>query len=235
MHTTLESKKKSDLANKVCALLAKDGDAGRYTPIQPRRSPRRVSPSSVGSMASGHLGPGSITGSSGRNSASKAPSGAFGDDHAMERVRTRIASRNEKKKQVAEGATKSQSSRGRASKETKKATTDDEGRKLIRLIDRALHDISGETGEMDDANDADCTALGPLALKMAKVYTPCALVVKTTELMEGVGDTHGNDVMRPMRKEDIVDWLIRVLYTLEYYDRGFLTYAGVVTLLEKRE
>ena len=47
-----------------------------------------------------------------------------------------------------------------------------------------------------------------------------------------VGDTHS---MRPRRKEDIVDWLIRVLYKLEYYDHGLLTYAGVVTLLEKHE
>ena len=60
---------------------------------------------------------------------------------------------------------------------------------------------------MDEAKAADCTALRPLALKLAKVYKPCALVVKKTELMEGVGDTHG---MRPIRKEDIVDWLIRV-------------------------
>ena len=92
----------------------------------------------------------------------------------------------------------------------------------------------GVTGEMDDheAKDADCSALRPLALKMAKVYKPCALVVKKTELMEGGGDTHG---MRPRRKEDIVDWLIRVLYKLEYYDHGLLTYAGVVTLLKKYE
>ena len=81
-------------------------------------------------MASGHLGPGSIAGSSGRKSASKALSGTFGDDHAMDNLRTRMASRKEKKKQGAEGASKSQSSRGRASKETKKATTDGEGRKL---------------------------------------------------------------------------------------------------------
>ena len=81
------------------------------------------------------------------------------------------------------------------------------------MIDRALHVISGETGEMDDAKDADCTALRPLALKIAKVYKPCALVVKKTELMEGVADTHG---IRPRRKGDIVDWLIRVLYKLEY-------------------
>ena len=85
---------------------------------------------------------------------------------------------------------------------------------------------------MDDAKDADCTALRPLALKLAKVYKPCALVVKKTEVMEGVADTHG---IRTRRKGDNVDWLIRVLYKLEYYNHGLLTYAGVVTLLEKNE
>ena len=95
-----------------------------------------------------------------------------------------------------------------------------------------MHDISGETGEIDDAKDADCAALRPLALTLAKVYKPCALVVKKTELMEGVADTHS---IRPRRKEDIADWLIRVLYKLEYYVHGLLTYAGVVTRLEKHE
>ena len=144
--TTLESKKKDDLAKKVCALLTKDGDAGPYTPIKPRRSPRRTSPSSVGSMVSGHPRPSSIVGSSGgRKGVSKALSTDFGDDHAMDNLRTRIASMKEKKKQVAEGASKSQSSQGGSSKDAKKATIDNEGRKLTRLIDRALHDISGET------------------------------------------------------------------------------------------
>ena len=133
---------------------------------------------------------------------------------------------------MAEGASKSQSSQGGASKGTRKSTIDNEGRKLTRLIDRALHDISGETEAMAEAKAADRAALRPLALKLAKVYKPCALVVKKTELMEGVADTHG---IRPRRKEDIVDWLIRVLYKLEYFDHGLLTYAGVVTLLEKHE
>ena len=62
--TTFESKKKDDLAKKVCALLTKDDDAGPYTPIKPRRSLRRMSPSDVGSMASGHPGPSSMAGSS---------------------------------------------------------------------------------------------------------------------------------------------------------------------------
>ena len=57
-------------------------------------------------------------------------------------------------------------------------------------------------------------------------------MVKTTELMEKVGDTHG---MRPRRKGGSVDWLIRVRCKLEYYDRRLLAYAGVVTLLEKPE
>ena len=102
----------------------------------------------------------------------------------------------------------------------------------LKWIDRALCDVSGGTGEMGDAKDAHCAALRPLALKLAKAHKPCALVVKETELMEGVADTHG---IRPKRKEDIVDWLVRVLCKLEYYDHGLLAYAGVVTLLEKHE
>ena len=67
----------------------------------------------------------------------------------MDNLRTRIASRKkkekekEKMKQVAEGTSKSQSSQGGSSKDAKKATIDNEGRKLTRLIDHALHDISG--------------------------------------------------------------------------------------------
>ena len=66
---------------------------------------------------------------------------------------------------------------------------------------------------MAEAKAADRAALRPLALKLAKVYKPCALVVKKTELMEGVADTHG---IRPRRKEDIVDWLVRVLYNFSW-------------------
>ena len=64
-------------------------------------------------------------------------------------------------------------------------------------------------------------ALRPLALELAKVYKPCALLAKKTELVEGVGDTHG---IRPRRKEDIVDWLVRVLYRLAYCDHPPLSY-----------
>ena len=59
-------------------------------------------------------------------------------------------------------------------------------------------------------------------------------MVKKTELMEWLADTHG---IRARRKEDIADWLVRALYRPEYFDHGLLTYAsaGVVTLLEKHE
>jgi hypothetical protein len=67
--------------------------------------------------------------------------------------------------------------------------------------------------EVAEPKGSDCEALRPLALKIAKVYKPCALVVKRTELMEGLADTHG---IRTKRKADIVDWLVRVLYRLEY-------------------
>ena len=86
---------------------------------------------------------------------------------------------------LAEEAAKSVSSKGKASKATKKATTDDEGRKLTKCLDRALHDCVGDIGDMEDATLADCTALRPLALKLAKVYKPCVLQAKKTELMVG--------------------------------------------------
>ena len=46
-----------------------------------------------------------------------------------------------------------------------------------------MHGCVGEIEDVEDATQADCTALRPLALKLAKVYKPCALVVKKTELM----------------------------------------------------
>ena len=144
-------------------------------------------------------------------------------------MRERIAAR---KKKAADEATKSTNLKGKASKTTKKATTDDEGRKVTKCIDRALHDCLGDIGDvnMEDATAADCTALRPLALKLAAAYQPCALQVKKNELMEGAGDTHG---IKSRRKEDIVDWLVRVLYRLEYCDHPLLSYCGVVALLEK--
>ena len=128
---------------------------------------------------------------------------------------------------MADEATKSLSSKDKASNCTKKATADEERRKLTNC-----HDCVGDMGDTEDATTAVCKALRPLTLKAARVYKPCALVVKKTELVEGVGGTHG---LRPRRKEDIVDWLVQVLYRLEYCNRGLLTYCGIVALLQKHE
>ena len=50
-------------------------------------------------------------------------------------------------------------------------------------LDRALQDCVEDdiVGSMDDATVADYTALRPLALKLAKVYKPCALQIKRIE------------------------------------------------------
>ena len=124
-----EPKKKDDLTNKVCTLLTKDGETGYYTPTKPRRTPRRASPQSTGSMDTSGPAGSMRMGSSGRKSASNAPSVSFGDDHAMDNTRERIAA-IKKKKQMADEATESLSLKVKASKDTEKATVDEEGRKL---------------------------------------------------------------------------------------------------------
>ena len=156
---------------------------------------------------------------------------SFGNDHGIDNMREHVAVKK-KKKHVAGEATKSMCSKGQASKATKKVTTDDEGRKPTKCLDQALHDCVGDVGDMEDATTADCTASGPLALKLAKVYKPCALQVKKTELMEGVRNTHG---IRSRRKEDNVEWLVQVMYRLEYCNHPLMSYCGVITLLKKHE
>ena len=215
-----ELKKKDDLANKVCALLNKNGDAIDYKPTKPGRSSRRASPKSAGSMDTRSPVGSMRTGSSGLRSASKALSVSFDDDHAMETMRERMATRK-KKKQMADDATKSLSSKGKALKGTKKSTVDGEGRKLTKCLDRALQDCVGDIEDMEDATQADCTARRPLALKLAKVHQPCALVVKKTELVEGVNDTHGFGPRRKL-EDDTADWAVRVPYGLESPNHGRL-------------
>ena len=222
-----EPKTLDDLANKVCELLSYDGSPVKYTRTTPRRSPRRTSPRSAGSMDTSGWASGSMkTGSSGLKCASKAPSVSF-DDHGIDNMRERVAAR---KKNVADEATKSTSSKGKASKATKKATADGEGRELSSSVDRALHGCLGDIGDMEDATAADCTALRPLAQKPAAVYKPCALQAKKTELTEGAGDTHG---IRPRRKEGIAGWLARVLCGLGYCDHQLMPDCGTAALLEK--
>ena len=79
---------------------------------------------------------------------------SFDDDHAMDNMKEHIAVRK-KKKQMADEATKNLSSRGNASKGTKKGTADEDGRPLTKCLDRALHDCVGDMGDMEDATTAD--------------------------------------------------------------------------------
>ena len=67
---------------------------------------------------------------------------------------------------------------------TKKAEADEDGQQQAKLLDRALKDCVDDVGSMADAPVADRTALRPLALKMVKVYKPCALPIKKIELMD---------------------------------------------------
>ena len=100
-----------------------------------------------------------------------------------------------KKKKVAEEASNQLSTKKKVPKVTKNAEADENGRQLTKLLDRALKDCvdleDDIAGNMAGATVADCTAPRPFALQLAKVYKPCALQIKKTELMEGVGDTHG--------------------------------------------
>ena len=74
------------------------------------------------------------TGSSGLRRASKALSVSFDNGHAMDNMRERTAA-IKKKKQMADKATKSSSSKRKASKGTTKTTVADEGRKLTKCLE----------------------------------------------------------------------------------------------------
>ena len=102
---------------------------------------------------------------------------------------------------MADEATKKTSTKEKAPRTTEKTEAGEEGRRLTKLLDRALHDCVEGLGEMADATAADCTALRPLALTLAKVYKPCALQVQKTELMAGGGDTytHGQSAVEEKR------------------------------------
>ena len=80
------------------------------------------------------------TGSTGKKTASKALSSSF-EDHGIGNMRERIAAKNKK---VADEAMKKTSMKENAPSMSKKATADEEGRKLTKCINRALHDCVEE-------------------------------------------------------------------------------------------
>ena len=112
---------------------------------------------------------------------------------------------------------------------------DQQGRALTYLLAQALEAVE-HFQESEYPNRSDCTALAPLATKLAKVYEPCSTLVRQTELMEGLGSTCcQNYDIRPRRGESLKDWFAKVLYRLEYCDMQFQDVDGVMAILETCE
>ena len=112
---------------------------------------------------------------------------------------------------------------------------DQQGRALTHLLAQALEAVE-HFEESEYPKRSDCTALAPLATKLAKVYEPCSLLVRQTELMEGLGSTYSQNYdIRPRRGESLKDWFAKVLYRLEYCDMQFQDVDGVMAILETCE
>ena len=103
------------------------------------------------------------------------------------------------------------------------------GRELISFVAATLQEI-GKQG-MESPTKADKTMLLPLAQKMGKSFGRCASKQVRTELMEGLGSTHG---FHMARKESMDDWLTRVLYCIFFYDKPLQKQLGVLAFLEAR-
>ena len=100
-----------------------------------------------------------------------------------------------------------------------KKTTKKQARELTSLRKQALESTKHhEEGNPPRRSDCTCTALLPLAAKIAKAYEPRSKVIQQTELMEGLRDIYD---IRPRRKESVVDWLTEVPCRLEWRDLAF--------------
>ena len=76
---------------------------------------------------------------------------------------------------------------------------------LLASTERCVQMASG-LGLGFGSNKSDCTALEPLANKLAEVYEPCSTLVRQTDLMEGLGSTYSENYdIRPRRKEGLED------------------------------
>ena len=113
-------------------------------------------------------------------------------------------------------------------KQTRHATRAHEpNQQLKRTLESIKHDKEG-----DPPRRSDCTALLPLASKVAIMYEPCSIVIQQIELMKGLGDIYD---IRPGRKESLVDWLTKVLFRLKWCDLVFQDDDGVIAVLEFSE
>ena len=165
-------------------------------------------------------------------------------------MQTRIAATKKKKEQHCDRA-QAAGKPAKISNTTKRVKTpsgtqgpvekdDKRGRALTDLLAQALHASCGLSGEHFDETEypkkSDCTALIPLSTKLAKVYEPCSILVRQTELMEGLGSTYSQNYdIRPKRKESLIDGFTKVLYGLEWCDMQFQDVENVMAILKTCE
>ena len=164
-------------------------------------------------------------------------------------MQTRIKDAKNKKEQARVTREKSKADRPKSLSNTKKRVKKssasgsqgsveknvEKGRALTHLLVQALQAVE-HFEESDYPKRSDCTALEPLAAKLAKVYEPCSMLVRQTELMEGLGSTYSQNYdIRPRQNECLEDWFVKVLYRLEYCDLQFQDVEGVMTILETCE
>ena len=118
-----------------------------------------------------------------------------------------------------------------------KEANETQARELTSLLARALQLESIKHHEETDLpKQSDCAALLPLASRIIKVYEPCSKLIKQTELMERLGDTHSENYdIRPRRREGLVGWFTKALCRLEWCDMAFQDAGGAMAILESRE
>ena len=151
-------------------------------------------------------------------SGSRSKNGTDNPMKGYEEMQARTAARKKEREKNATGSKPVKRSKNKRvqksqeEKETAKEANKTRARELTSLLARALESIQHhEEGNMP--KQSDCTALLPVASKMAKVHEPCSKLIKQTELMEGLGDIYSDIYdIRPRRREGLVDWLTKVLY-----------------------
>ena len=109
-------------------------------------------------------------------------------------MQTRIATKKKERQRERAQAARKPARGSNTTKRVKKSTgtqgpveeNETRARALTSLPARALDAVKHHE-EGNFPKKSDCTALIPLATKMAKVYEPCSKLIPQTELMEGLG------------------------------------------------
>ena len=85
---------------------------------------------------------------------------------------------------------------------------------------------------IESPTNADKNMPLPLAQKMGRIFSGCSGKQVRTGLVEGFSNTHGFEMAR---KQSDVNWLVRVLYCMLYYDGSFQNQPDVMAFLEARD